>query len=101
MHFKFTHSNNQTNTPNAFILQEFILFLVIIFCNFLWVKIIKYNKFKSFSDLPANTKLSDKISIDLKKQGMNFVGSTIIYAYMQSIGIVNDHEISCFKHVRK
>ncbi|CAC9502028.1 DNA-3-methyladenine glycosylase (EC 3.2.2.20) [uncultured Gammaproteobacteria bacterium] len=60
-----------------------------------------HNKFKSFSDLPANTKLSDKISIDLKKQGMNFVGSTIIYAYMQSIGIVNDHEISCFKHVRK
>ncbi|SEH55926.1 DNA-3-methyladenine glycosylase [Bathymodiolus azoricus thioautotrophic gill symbiont] len=60
-----------------------------------------HNKFKSLSDLPANTKLSDKISIDLKKQGMNFVGSTIIYAYMQSIGMVNDHEISCFKHVWK
>lgn len=57
------------------------------------------NKFKSFSNLPANTELSDKISKDLKKQGMNFVGSTIIYAYMQSIGMVNDHEISCFKHV--
>lgn len=57
------------------------------------------NKFKSFSDLPANTKLSDKISIDLKKKGMSFVGSTIIYAYMQSIGMVNDHEVSCFRYV--
>jgi DNA-3-methyladenine glycosylase I len=54
------------------------------------------NKFKSFSDLPANTELSDKISTDLKKQGMNFIGPTIVYAYMQSIGMVNDHEISCF-----
>ncbi len=57
------------------------------------------NKFKLFSDLPANTKLSDKISIDLKKKGMNFVGSTIIYAYMQSIGMVNEHEIFCFRCV--
>lgn len=57
------------------------------------------NKFKSFSNLPANTELSDKISKDLKKQGMSFVGSTIIYAYMQSIGMVNDHEISCFRYV--
>ncbi len=49
---------------------------------------------------PAKTELSDIISKDLKKRGMNFVGSTIIYAYMQSIGMVNDHEINCFKHKR-
>lgn len=58
------------------------------------------NKFKLLSDLPANTELSDKISKDLKMRGMNFVGPTIIYAYMQSVGIVNDHEISCFRYVQ-
>jgi DNA-3-methyladenine glycosylase I len=56
------------------------------------------NRFASMRDIPAKTELSDKISIDLKKRGMNFVGSTIIYAYMQSMGIVNDHEISCFRY---
>ena len=55
------------------------------------------NKFKSISELPTKTELSNNISKDLKKRGMNFVGSTIIYAYMQSIGIVNDHEVSCFR----
>ncbi len=56
------------------------------------------SSFKKNSNIPTKTKLSDKISRDLKKRGMSFVGSTIIYAFMQSIGIVNDHEISCFKH---
>jgi DNA-3-methyladenine glycosylase I len=56
------------------------------------------NKFKALSELPAKTKLSDSISKDLKKRGMNFVGPTIIYAFMQSIGMVNDHEISCFRY---
>jgi len=56
------------------------------------------NSFKSLRDIPAKTELSDKISKDLKKRGMSFVGSTIIYAYMQSIGMVNDHEISCFRY---
>jgi len=42
--------------------------------------------------------LSDEISQDLKKRGMNFVGSTIIYAFMQAVGIVNDHDIGCFMH---
>jgi len=51
--------------------------------------------------VPAKTDLSDKISKDLKKRGMNFVGSTIIYAYMQSIGMVNDHLSNCFKHPQK
>ena len=58
------------------------------------------NKFESLSDLPVNTELSDKISRNLKKRGMNFVGSTIIYAFLQSAGIVNDHEISCFRYAQ-
>ena len=56
------------------------------------------NKFKKMSDLPAKTELSDTISKDLKKRGMNFVGPTIIYAYMQAIGIVNDHTVDCFRN---
>jgi len=58
------------------------------------------NKFKSISELPAITELSDIISKDLKKRGMNFVGSTIMYAFMQSVGMVNDHEISCFRYLQ-
>lgn len=56
------------------------------------------NKFKKVSEIPARTELSDTISKDLKKRGMNFVGPTIIYAYMQAIGIVNDHTVDCFRH---
>jgi DNA-3-methyladenine glycosylase I len=56
------------------------------------------NSFSTFREIPAKTELSDKISKDLKNWGMNFVGSTIIYAYLQSIGIVNDHESSCFRY---
>ncbi|MGZ3236166.1 MAG: DNA-3-methyladenine glycosylase I [Burkholderiaceae bacterium] len=48
--------------------------------------------------LPAKTELSDCISKDLAKRGFKFVGSTIIYAYMQAIGMVNDHSVSCFCH---
>ena len=50
------------------------------------------------SDMPASTELSDTISNDLKRRGMNFVGSTIVYAIMQTIGIVNDHEVKCFRY---
>ena len=53
---------------------------------------------KTMSDIPAKTEISDAITKDLKKRGMNFVGSTIIYAYMQSIGLVNDHERNCFRY---
>lgn len=56
------------------------------------------NKRKSIKDIPAKTDVSDAISKDLKKRGMNFVGSTIIYAYMQAIGMVNDHEVSCYRY---
>ena len=54
------------------------------------------NHTKEIGDIPATTPLSDKISKDLKKMGFKFVGSTIIYAYMQAIGMVNDHLTSCF-----
>lgn len=54
------------------------------------------NKFKYIQDVPAQTGLSDEISKDLKKRGMNFVGSTIIYAFMQATGMVNDHTSDCF-----
>ncbi len=57
------------------------------------------NKAKSMSEILAKTELSDRISKDLKKRGMNFVGSTIIYAFMQSVGLVNDHEVSCFRYL--
>jgi DNA-3-methyladenine glycosylase I len=54
------------------------------------------NKFDKREDVPATTLLSDKISKDLKKRGFKFVGSTIIYAFMQAIGMVNDHSTDCF-----
>jgi DNA-3-methyladenine glycosylase I len=69
------------------------------FDNYLWgfvdYKPIK-NKFKKLSDLPASTEISEKLSKDLKKRGFNFVGPTICYAFMQAIGMVNDHTSQCF-----
>lgn len=53
---------------------------------------------KSVKDIPATSKESDAFSLDLKKRGFKFVGSTIIYAYMQAVGMVNDHMTSCFRH---
>ena len=55
-------------------------------------------KRKRMADIPATTELSDTISKDLKRRGMSFVGSTIIYAVMQSMGMVNDHLTSCFRY---
>lgn len=55
------------------------------------------NNIKNLSEIPTKTEISDKISKDLKKRGMSFVGSTIIYAYMQAIGLVNDHTTDCFR----
>lgn len=54
------------------------------------------NQFKTFAEVPASTPLSDAISKDLKKRGMTFVGSTIIYAYLQGVGVVNDHLADCW-----
>ncbi len=56
------------------------------------------NAVKSPSDVPAKTDISDAISKDLKKRGFNFVGSTIMYAFMQATGMVNDHLVTCFRY---
>jgi DNA-3-methyladenine glycosylase I len=56
------------------------------------------NKFKAMGDLPSKTKLSELISKDLKKRGFKFVGPTICYAFMQAVGMVNDHIIRCFRY---
>ena len=68
------------------------------FSNYIWAftdnKVIK-NKTDEF---PVKTELSDRISKDLKKRGMKYTGSVIIYSYLQAIGVVNDHERNCFKY---
>jgi DNA-3-methyladenine glycosylase I len=56
------------------------------------------NKFKSIKDIPATTAESEAMSKDLKKRGFKFVGSTICYAFMQAVGMVNDHEVGCFRY---
>jgi DNA-3-methyladenine glycosylase I len=58
------------------------------------------NHWERFQDVPASTPESDALSKDLKKRGMTFVGSTIIYAYMQAVGLVNDHMIDCWCYGR-
>lgn len=71
------------------------------FCNYLWgftngKQVV--NHFKSLSELPATTPLSDRIAKDMKKRGFQFLGSTIIYAHLQATGLVNDHLVDCFRH---
>jgi DNA-3-methyladenine glycosylase I len=56
------------------------------------------NSVVNYKIAPPNTPLSDRISKDLKKRGFKFVGSTVIYAYMQAVGMVNDHENNCFRY---
>lgn len=65
--------------------------------NFVDGKPIK-NSWKTMSDVPATTPISDALSKDLKKRGFKFVGSTVMYAHMQATGMVNDHIVSCFRH---
>ncbi len=59
------------------------------------------NHWQQFEDVPAQTPESDALSKDLKKRGMTFVGSTIIYAYMQAVGMVNDHLTTCWCYGRE
>lgn len=56
------------------------------------------NAVTNYKEAPATTPLSDRISKDLKNRGFKFVGSTVIYAHMQATGMVNDHEITCFRY---
>ena len=56
------------------------------------------NSVNNYKEAPGNTPLSDLVSKDLKKRGFKFVGSTVIYAQMQATGMINDHEVSCFRY---
>ncbi len=71
------------------------------FSNYIWGFVndrpIK-NNLINYKNAPAYTPLSDTISKDLKKRGFKFVGSTVIYAHMQATGMVNDHEVNCFRY---
>ncbi|MEH6593451.1 MAG: DNA-3-methyladenine glycosylase I [Halioglobus sp.] len=71
------------------------------FSNYLWAFVDNkplQNTPASLGDLPANTALSNTISKDLKKRGFTFVGPTIVYAFMQATGMINDHTTDCFRH---
>ncbi|MDC6365438.1 MULTISPECIES: DNA-3-methyladenine glycosylase I [Flavobacteriaceae] len=71
------------------------------FSDYIWAfvdgKPIK-NAWKNYKDAPATSSESDALSKDLKKRGFKFVGSTVVYAFMQATGLVNDHEVGCFRY---
>ena len=58
------------------------------------------NQWRTMSELPAETDLSKAISKDLKRRGFRFIGPTVVYAFMQSVGIVDDHMLDCFRRTR-
>jgi len=71
------------------------------FSSFLWRYVNnspRQNAWSSLSEIPARTEQSDMMSSDLKKRGFSFIGSTICYAFMQSVGMVNDHIVGCFRY---
>jgi DNA-3-methyladenine glycosylase I len=71
------------------------------FANYLWGFVGNkpvINRFKSMKDVPARTPLSDAISKDLLRRGFKFVGSTIVYSYLQAMGLVNDHLLNCHRY---
>ncbi len=57
-----------------------------------------HNQWESMAQVPARTELSDRVSKDMIQRGFKFCGSTIIYAFMQAAGFVNDHAVTCFRH---
>ncbi|PIF01108.1 MAG: DNA-3-methyladenine glycosylase I [Maribacter sp.] len=71
------------------------------FSNYVWGFVnhtpIK-NRIEDYRNAPATTEISDALSKDLRKRGFKFVGSTIVYAFMQAVGMVNDHETNCFRY---
>ena len=89
-------------------IQNARLFLVIqgqygSFDKFIWSYVDNtpiIGKVDNIKELPATTPLSDKISKDLKEMGFKFVGSTIIYSFMQAVGMVDNHTIWCFCHTK-
>jgi DNA-3-methyladenine glycosylase I len=58
----------------------------------------RINRWKTSRQIPATTRESDAFSQDLKQRGFGFVGSTVVYAHMQAVGMVNDHLVTCFRH---
>ena len=68
------------------------------FSNYLWGYTNHQVILNTTDELPTTSELSDKMAKDLKKRGMKFMGTVTLYSYLQAIGIVNDHETSCFKH---
>ena len=71
------------------------------FANYIWSFVGGrpiQNRLQNMKQLPATSKESDALSKDLKKRGFKFVGSTIVYAHMQAVGMVNDHLVTCFRH---
>ena len=56
------------------------------------------NRWNTLKQLPPNSQLSDRLSVDLKKRGFKFMGSTIIYSHLQALGLINDHTVDCFRH---
>jgi DNA-3-methyladenine glycosylase I len=56
------------------------------------------NAWRSLAEMPAETPLAQAMSKDLKRRGFSFVGPTIVYAYIESVGLVNDHQVQCFRH---
>ncbi|MGC1465991.1 MAG: DNA-3-methyladenine glycosylase I [Pseudolabrys sp.] len=71
------------------------------FSNFLWDYLDgkpKVNRFRTTKEVPAETELSKKISKELASRGFKFVGPTIVYAFMQAVGMVNDHLVKCHRH---
>ncbi|MGG5339329.1 DNA-3-methyladenine glycosylase I [Enterococcus pernyi] len=71
------------------------------FSDYLWSfvdgKVVTGN-YQDQSEVPTTSELSDRISKDLKKRGFKFIGSTTIYAFLEAVGIINDHLITCFRH---
>ena len=73
------------------------------FSKYLWAYVDSkpiINNWRSFDEVPVKTAISDAISKDLKRRGMSFVGSTIMYAYMQAVGLVDDHVDGCWCYAR-
>lgn len=71
------------------------------FANYIWHFVDSHpiqNHWNNINQVPAKTFISDMMSKDLKKRGFKFVGSTICYAFMQAVGMVNDHTTNCFRH---
>jgi DNA-3-methyladenine glycosylase I len=71
------------------------------FSSFLWSFVggePVVNRWRRQEDVPATTPLSDAVSAELKRLGFKFVGSTVVYAYLQAVGLVNDHLVGCFRY---